>query len=41
MICLRFSWREHGKSNCQNGWFGDCMEIVWRVVPVHFIEILW
>ena len=32
VICLRFSWRKYRESNYQNGWYGDCMEAVWRVI---------
>ena len=30
---------KHGKSNTQNGWYGDCIEKVWKVIL--FMEILW
>ena len=26
VIDMRFLWRKHGKSNYQNGKYGDCME---------------
>ena len=38
-IGLRFLWSIHGKSNHQNGYCGDFIETVWRVMP--FMEILW
>ena len=31
-------WRKHGKSNYQNGKYGNCMETVCGVVP--FMEVL-
>ena len=35
----RVLWRKDGESNYQKGWYGDCMEKVWRVIL--FMEILW
>ena len=32
-ICnLSFLWRKYGKSIYQNGWYGDCVEILWRLI---------
>ena len=32
-------WRKHGKCNYQNGYYGECMETMLRVIL--FMEMLW
>ena len=40
VICQRFLWRKRGKSNYQNGYYGDGMETVWREILV-MVKLVW
>ena len=41
VIRLRFIKRKHGKNNYQDGYYGDCMETVWRFYGKIGLEIVW
>ena len=40
VICLRFLLTKHGKSNYQNGKYGDSMETVLRVI-LFMVKLVW